>query len=479
LLQLIAFCEMTLFSRFSYLYLQINLSLNKLCAACSVKTPMKQLISILLLIATLKTAKAQLLPTIGIASQPVSSATICDAPWYLGSFYSSGYQVGNTVPDFKLYDLNGDSIVLSNELSAGKPVVLIAGSLTCPIFRAKVPVINQVISTYGSAIKVFVIYTLEAHPTDTSVYFGNVNVTSQNQSAGILFPQPATYGSRKQMVDTMSYYVSLNAPVFIDGPCNEWWSAFGPAPNNAYIISPSGVVLKKHGWFDKSPDKIFCDIDNVLSTTSGSCITTTAPGNFSISVLNSFISGNPSQLLLDKANIINTESVSVTVSVKKIQKNHPAGWQTAFCADVCYSTLEDSIGFTIPPFDTIAFSLDFYTDAVPDSGSVKVGFKNVNKSSNSFTYRFRASTLPFDVGVSELQNEMPVFSLSPNPSGEKTIITTNEKDFVISIRDLSGKLIYEAHNDPVIYLAQISNGVYSVSLHTRHSSSNQKLIVLK
>ncbi|MCE3226339.1 MAG: hypothetical protein K0S32_890 [Bacteroidetes bacterium] len=440
---------------------------------------MKNLIYILLLLAAFKTTRAQLLPSIGITSQPASSATICDAPWYLGSFYTSGYQVGNSVPDFKLYDLNGDSIILSDELTAGKPVVLISGNLTCPVFRNKVPVINQIISTYGSAIKVFVIYTLEAHPTDTSVYFGNINVTSQNQSAGILFPQPTTYGARKQMVDTMSYYLTLNAPVFIDGPCNEWWSAFGPAPNNAYIISPSGTVLKKHGWFDKSPDKIFCDIDNVLSITSGSCITTTAPGTFTINVLNSFINGNPTELLLDNANIINTESVSVTVSVKKIQKNHPAGWQTAFCADVCYSTAEDSIGFTIAPFDTMAFSLDFYTDAIPDSGSVKVGFKNPNKPNNSFTYRFRASTLPFDVGISETQNEMKSISLFPNPSNEKTTISTDEKKFTVNILDLNGKIIYEAINDPVIDLVNIPNGIYLVSLQAGNTKSKSKLVVLK
>ncbi|MDX2171875.1 MAG: T9SS type A sorting domain-containing protein [Bacteroidota bacterium] len=419
----------------------------------------------------------QLLPTIGLNSQPINSATICNEPFYLGSYYTSGLSVGDTVPDFKLYAINGDSLILSNELSAGKPILLISGSLTCPVFRNKVNTINQVISTYGSAIKVFVIYTIEAHPTDTSVYFGYINVTNQNTSAGILFPQPTTYGARKQMVDTMSSFVSLNAPVFVDGPCNQWWKTFGPAPNNAYLIKPNGVVAKKHGWFDKAPDKIFCDIDNVLAITSGSCTTTTAPGNFSINVINSFVSGNPEDLLYDFVKIVNTQSVNVTIKTKKIQKNHPVGWQTAFCADVCYSASEDSVEFTILPNDSLLFSLDFYTDAIPDSGSVKVGFRNINNTNNSYSVRLRASTLPIQIGINENTKYIPNFSLYPNPSKDQTAVVTDETEYSFTIQDYMGKEVYFAINNPIITTSQFKNGVYFISLKTKNGTYSRKLVV--
>lgn len=434
-------------------------------------------IYLVLIIFLSKLCFSQLLPSIGLNSVPANTAVICEPSYYLGSFYTSGLAVGATVPDFKLYGLNGDSIILSNELAANKPVVLIAGSLTCPIFRNKVNTINQVIATYGSAIKVFVIYTIEAHPTDTSVYFGYVNVTTQNNNQGVLFPPPATYGDRKQMVDTMSAWCSLNAPVFIDGPCNQWWNTFGPAPNNAYIISPSGVVLKKHGWFDKSPDKIFCDIDNVLGITSGSCTTTTAPGTFSLTVLNSTVSGFPEDLLLDFAKVKNTESVSVTVSVKKLQKNHPAGWQTAFCADVCYSTAEDSIGFTIPPYDSLLFSLDFYTDAIPDSGSVKVGFRNLNKPNNSYVVRFRASTLPADVSLEEqFLRKTPL--VSPNPAQSFITVNSNENEYIITLHDVSGKTVLQSKNVSQIDVSNLSNGVYQVRITSKNRNYSSKLIIL-
>src|SRR4051794_19849988 len=97
-------------------------------------------------------AQAQLLPSIGLTTQPANSATLCEPPYYTGSFYTSGYQVGDTVPDFKLYSLSGDSLILSQQLQLHKPVLLIAGSLTCPVFRSKVPIINQVMATYGASI---------------------------------------------------------------------------------------------------------------------------------------------------------------------------------------------------------------------------------------------------------------------------------------------------------------------------------------
>src|SRR5688572_928433 len=221
-------------------------------------------IVVLVLMSVLK-LDAQLLPFIGLNSIPSPTANVCKEPFYLGNFYSTGYQMGDTVPDFKLYALNGDSLILSQSLTSGKPVLLIAGSLTCPVFRAKVATINQVAVTYSTFVNVYIIYTIEAHPTDTSVYFGYVNVTSQNISGGILFKQPQNYGERKAMVDTMGSYFNLTAPVYLDAPCNNWWKKFGPAPNNSYLIGTNGVVLNKHGWFHKFPDNIYCDLDSILN----------------------------------------------------------------------------------------------------------------------------------------------------------------------------------------------------------------------
>jgi hypothetical protein len=436
-----------------------------------------QVYSLLVILSSFQ-LRSQLLPSVGLNSIPPDSASVCTEPFYLGNFYSTGYQQGDTVPEFKLYGLNGDSLILSQALSSGKPVLLIAGSLTCPVFRAKVATINQVVSTYSPNIKIYVIYTLEAHPTDTSVYFGYVNVTSQNTSAGILFPQPQTYGQRKNMVDTLSSYVSLNAPVFIDGPCNNWWKNFGPAPNNSYLIGTNGVVLNKHGWFHRSPDNIFCDLDSILNLNTGLCIPPpTVPGSFTLNVLNSSITGTPEDLLYDYVNIVNTTSATTAIKIKKIQKSLPSVWQTAFCADICYGTMEDSVEVSVEPFDTLRFSLDFFTGSLPDSGSVKVGFKNINKSSNSFSMWLKATTVLNDAGIQDHNKPGGLFNVYPNPATGQIFVETHESDFSIAVYDLVGRQNFLSQNEKVIDTSQWQSGIYFIVLKTSSSTFSRKLII--
>ena len=51
----------------------------------------------------------------------------------------------------------------------------------------------------------------------------------------------------------------------IDGPCNEFWTTFGHAPNSAYLINPlNGTVYCKHGWFNKAPNNMSTCIASLL-----------------------------------------------------------------------------------------------------------------------------------------------------------------------------------------------------------------------
>jgi len=434
---------------------------------------LKSLLTLIIFLSITKII-GQVKPSIGLNGLPADTTKICTIPWYLGSFYTSGYQQGDTVPDFKLYSLNGDSLVLSKELQGGKPVLLIAGSLTCPVFRNKVATINQVVSTYSSKIKVFIIYTAEAHPTDTSPYSGRINVTTANINAGILFPQPKTYGARKKLVDTMSKWVTVNAPIFIDGPCNKWWSNYGPAPNNSYLISPNGVVLNKHGWFHRAPDDIFCDLDSILSLNSGLCSSTSQPGSFSLSIVNSTVQGTPGSVLYDNAKIVNTSTFPVTVYIRKTQKVLPSTWQTAFCIDVCYGTNDDSVVVTIPPSTTQDFSLDFFTGATPDSGRVKVGFRNTKQQSNFYTQWFKATTVVAEVGINS-SDVSEVFKVFPNPFNDHVNIDTKSNSYSVKITDALGRIIIEG-NTARIETLDWPPGIYFLNYRSENKTVTVKMI---
>ena len=434
-----------------------------------------------LLISSLLAAQ-NLLPSINSGVLPNDSDQICQVPNYSNiDFDTSGYDVGDTVNDFTLFDRNGNGYQLSSTLALGKPVLLITGSLTCPIFRNKLLTINTVFATYSADVNTAVIYVIEAHPTDTSPYSGTVNVTVQNMNQGILFPQPTTYLERKALVDTLLLNMPVSPPVYIDGPCNEWWNKFGPAPQNAYLIDTNGIVLLKHGSFDQFPQDIYCDIDSVLGITSGNCNPSIANGSFIFTPTAPNVYGSPGQTIYATGDLINNSSADVLIAVVKTQEIYASGWNSAFCLGVCFSTTVDSTTIRLSPNDTMHFSLDYFTSLTPDSSFVKVGFRNLGFPSNQFTQWFMGNTNA--VSVMESANE-ETFEIYPNPCTSilNFKITNNSghnnEYFIYNINGQIEKTTVQqkSQNEFSIDVSELKQGVYFIEHRGAQTSSFTKFI---
>ena len=228
-------------------------------------------------------SQVQLKPSIGITQLPNDNDSVCAIvprsqgnPWIPVS-------PGDTMADFTLYDINGDSVTLSNILNSSKRALIVTGSYTCPIFRNHMTELNAVAAQFSNEIECMVVYTVEAHPTGSPM-----------PSSGVINPtnppyyQPLTYGDRKAIVSDLlngvgngQYIpVPVNVPIYIDGPCNEWWEYYD-APNKAYLVDTNGVLFAYHSWFNNSnppngpPTNIWCDIDSLLNVNSGGCNTIT------------------------------------------------------------------------------------------------------------------------------------------------------------------------------------------------------------
>ncbi|HNQ13462.1 MAG TPA: T9SS type A sorting domain-containing protein [Bacteroidia bacterium] len=426
---------------------------------------MKQYLYLLFFIIFSNGIDAQILkPSIGLFSNPLLSDSICSIPIYTGSYDNSGLQKGDTVYDFTLYDINGDSINLKNELQAGKPILLIAGSYTCPVYRGKVQKINQIDSIYGNQLEVFVVYTVEAHPDiDVSPYSGTVWTTAQNQTLGILYQQPKTYGERINVVSDMMANMVHQVPVLIDGPCNEWWSVFGPAPNNAYLIDTNGIVFAKHGWFDKAPNNIVCDIDSLLGI--GSCGPTAGNGTFTVQYNGSnTVTGNAGDILYSYANIINNSNGAADIMIIRYQNNIPSGWNTAMCVDICLPTWIDTTFLTLAPQSTQPFTMYFYTDTIPGQGMTNIRFINQNVTGNNTQKSFYASTL--STGIESLE-ENCIVSVGPNPFANK-ISFINECGSAIkqvTLYDISGRILASISGEKIesIDTFQLKRGIYFIT----------------
>ncbi len=83
----------------------------------------------LFILPSLLIAQPVLKPHIGVNSLPNDADPICGYPMPVNpdmTFDSYPYTSEDTIPNFTLYDLNGDSMNMAELLSFGKPVVIIS-----------------------------------------------------------------------------------------------------------------------------------------------------------------------------------------------------------------------------------------------------------------------------------------------------------------------------------------------------------------
>ncbi|MFN0030977.1 MAG: hypothetical protein ACKVOR_02345 [Flavobacteriales bacterium] len=357
---------------------------------------------------------AQLLEHIGLNQEPQPEDLLCQP----GDYYvqeideSIGYPQGSLVNDFTLYDLEGNAFTLSESLAEGKPVLLVSSSYTCPVFRGKINVLNAIHDILGDQLTVAVIYTVEAHPTDVSPYFGYVNTGAANIEEEILYAQPTTYAERRIVLENMLAAENIAFPIFIDGTCNEWLEHFGPAPNIGYLIGTDGVVIAKHPWFHKYPDSIFCDLQDLISLPNEPDCGNTAEGSFSVSVeADSSVSGSPGETLYAHAMLFNYSSEDVLIGVERIATDIPAAWSTSLCTDICLPPQTSYTDVLLEEGDSLLFTFYFYTDELPASGNGTVAFTNLNNENEQVVqvfYGSSESTGVIDLGIAS-------FEVFPNP----------------------------------------------------------------
>jgi Secretion system C-terminal sorting domain len=415
-------------------------------------------------------SRAQLLPSIGLNAIPNLTDSICPIIPTSSGGSVPGITAGDTVPDFKLYTLSGDSVQLSQVLLQGLPVLLISSSYTCPVFRGKIPSINTVDSIYQGQLQVYIIYTVEAHPDiDVSPYSGNVWTTSANITEGVLYRQPTTYGERMAVADSLLNHYYVRPDILIDGPCNEWWLNYGTEPNSATLIKTDGTVFAFQQWFNKTPDNIFCEIDSLLGTNSGYCNSFANNGTFSF-ITDTIEYGLPNDVLAIHGTLTNlSSSANVVIDVQKGTPQMPASWQTALCSDVCYPPTVNQIQITIPPSGTQAFTFYFYTDAIPAAGMIPVRFRNANQTSNQYIVRYHGNTM--STGIGDVLNPSTAYLLFPNPtSSHITLHQTGQFDEV-KITDVMGKFILHQSldNESRIWLDDLPKGVYLLQFSGRES----------
>lgn len=215
-------------------------------------------------------AQSQLMPLLNSGVLPADQDTIQNYSYYIDStdnFVAGGYQVGDPVADFIVYDTASLPVQLSQLLADGKPVLLVSGSRSCPAYRkCATIVLPELYTLYGAYVHFLVVYQMEAHPIGPfySPFSDTVNTTATNVAANVLIPQHITYADRKQRAIEQLHTQTFSCPMALDGPGNEFWQAYGPSPNNGYLITAQGIVYAKYGWMHLNKLQAIQDIQSLL-----------------------------------------------------------------------------------------------------------------------------------------------------------------------------------------------------------------------
>jgi hypothetical protein len=139
---------------------------------------------------------------------------------------------GQPLPDLPVTLSNGDSKNLY-QLADGKPLLLVTGSITCPMTISSIDELNQLQAELADKINVVLVYVREAHPGEN-------------------FPQPQSLEQKiKNALQFQSDY-DINFPCIIDELNGTLHHLLDVLPNSAHLISSDGVILTQALWMGDS-----------------------------------------------------------------------------------------------------------------------------------------------------------------------------------------------------------------------------------
>jgi len=161
---------------------------------------------------------------------------------YLGG-REGAVEAGEEAPDASLRRLDGGRVRLSELWSRG-PLVLEAGSLTCPVFVHKIPAMDELARRFEGRAAFRILYVREAHP-------------------GGRQPPHRDAGDKLRRARRLTEGERPGRPVLVDDPEGTVNRAFGAVPNGVVVIGTDGVVTYRADWCD--PEEVAAEVERLLA----------------------------------------------------------------------------------------------------------------------------------------------------------------------------------------------------------------------
>lgn len=135
---------------------------------------------------------------------------------------------GDRVPEFDLPTLGGGRF-RSTDIADTGPVLMIFGSITCPMTDNAAPGLNELCLRFGDRVRFVIVNVREAHP-------------------GQAIPQPETHEAKIAHAGKLCDLHGFGFEVAVDDIDGNLHRAMGPKPNSAYVIGTDGTILFRAHW---------------------------------------------------------------------------------------------------------------------------------------------------------------------------------------------------------------------------------------
>ncbi len=135
---------------------------------------------------------------------------------------------GDSFPSFELVTTNGDRLV-NHDVFGDKPVLVIFGSMTCPMTASAAPSVQQLYDEFGDRVEFIMLYVREAHPGEN-------------------FTQSVTMKEKLEYARALKKFYDIQWTVAADNIDGDLHRALDPKPNSAYLINSKGTIVFRSLW---------------------------------------------------------------------------------------------------------------------------------------------------------------------------------------------------------------------------------------
>ena len=143
-----------------------------------------------------------------------------------GSFHKGAKRPGERLPEFDLPTTDRERIATQD--FGDRPLLLVTGSITCPMTASAAPAVQALYEEFGGRIDFIMLYVREAHP-------------------GEHFGQAETFEEKLENARLLKQFYDIPWTVAADNIGGDLHRALDPKPNAAFlmdILRPSACSAK-------------------------------------------------------------------------------------------------------------------------------------------------------------------------------------------------------------------------------------------